>query len=127
MNQQLEHYKKILASFPFLTITRNGDQEYVGIIQNQDVAVSSMYSYNLIRTAGEKNQFLNLGHEWWWETNRKIPINIVLGKRFELFRYALISFSNRDFEILMGPTLSLHNLSEKRVKRKSVQLIRKVT
>lgn len=116
----------MLDVFPFLTIVRSGKNEYIGIIQNQDTNVTSMYVYDRLITTEDKKKFLDLGAEWWWETNRKIPINIVLGKRFDQYRHSLMSFSNKEFEILAGPTLSLRDLMSKRVKRKSIQLIRKL-
>ena len=121
-----EEYREMLDVFPFLTIVRSGKNEYIGIIQNQDTNVTSMYVYDRLITTEDKKKFLDLGAEWWWETNRKIPINIVLGKRFDQYRHSLMSFSNKEFEILAGPTLSLRDLMSKRVKRKSIQLIRKL-
>ena len=123
MNNKLA---ELLETFPFLAVVRSGSNEYFGIIQNQDQTVSSVYVYELLKTTEEKRQFLTLGHEWWWETNRKIPINIVLGSRFDPFKYCLMNFSNKDFEVLHGPTVSLKDLMERRVKRKSVQLIRRM-
>jgi hypothetical protein len=121
-----ENYIQLLTAFPFLTIVNSGRNEFVGIMQNQDVAVSSIYVYALLNSPAEKRGFLDLGSEWWWETNRKIPINIILGERFTPYKYSLMNFSNKDFEIIAGPTLSLKDLMTKRVKRKSVQLIRRL-
>lgn len=118
-------YISLFDKFPFLALVTCGNQEYVGIIQNQDNNVVSMYVYELINTTEEKKLFLQYGAEWWWETNRQIPINIVIGPRFKHFRCCLKTFTTKDFELLHGPTVCLRNIMQKRVKRKNVQLIRR--
>jgi len=122
-----EKYKLLLDNFPFLTLTTYGNNEYVGIIQNQDANVVSMYLYELIKDPEHKKLFLELGNEWWWETNRQLPINIVMGGRFKVFQNCLQSFTIKDFEIIQGPSVCLRDIMQKRVKRKNVQLVRKST
>ncbi len=119
-------YQELLQQFPFLTLASYGNNEYVGIMQNTDVNVISMYIYEHIKDPKLKKVFLQLGEEWWWETNRKIPINIIMGGRFKVFRDALVTFTHKDFEILHGPSICLRDIMQKRVKRKNVQLVRKV-
>lgn len=118
-------YDDFLEEYPFLTVARCGANEYVGIVQNVDSNVASIYVYDLIKDLELKKRFLVLGEEWWWETNRQIPINIILGTRFKPFRECLLSFTNKDFEILHGPSVCLKDIMTKRVKRKNIQLIRK--
>ena len=84
-----------------------------------------MYVYSNIKTKEEKEKFLRLGSDWWWSTNRTIPINIILEHRFHQFRYCLRTFNSKEFDIKIGPNLSLKNIITKRVKRKNIQLIRK--
>lgn len=122
-----EQYKTLLDNFPFLTLTTYGNNEYVGIIQNQDANLISMYLYELIKDDAHKKLFLELGAEWWHETNRQLPINIVMGGRFKVFQHCLQSFTSKDFEIVHGPSVCLRDIMQKRVKRKNVQLVRKVT
>lgn len=115
----------LLNDYPFLTLAKYADNEYLGIIQNQDNNIISMYVYNAIKTIELRKAFLELGHEWWWETNRTIPINIVLGQRFHPFKECLKTFNLKEFEITHGPNVCLKDIIKKRVKRKNVQLIRK--
>lgn len=122
-----KHYQQLLDQFPFLTLASYGNNEYVGIMQNQDNNVISMYVYDQIKDQAQRKYFLELGEEWWWETNRKIPINIILGDRFKVFRNALVTFTIKDFEVLAGPTICLRDIMQKRVKRKNVQLVRRLT
>jgi hypothetical protein len=117
--------KDIEQNFPFISVVVYGGQEYVGIIVNQDQLVTSMYVYNDLKTDEEKQQLIELGETWWWESNRMIPISIFLAGEMEQFRYALMTMNSKDVKVTMGPCVNLHNLSVKRVKRKNVQLVRK--
>lgn len=112
-------------NFPFISIVTYGGNEYVGIISNQDQYITSLYSYNLLKTVEEKKTFLELGGAWWWESNRMIPINIFLGKEMNPFGYCILSMVTKDVKIVTGPVVNLNNLASKRVKRKSVQLVRR--
>lgn len=117
--------KQIQEKFPFLSVIKYGGQEYVGIIINQDQWITSIYDYSNIRSPKEKQNFLDLGEMWWYESNRMIPINIFLKKEMEVFKYCMISMNSRDVKIIIGPTVNINNLSTKRIKHKSVQLVRK--
>lgn len=117
--------RDIQENFPFLSVVQYGGNEYIGIIINQDQWVTSMYVYTDIRTEKEKSNFLELGEIWWWESNRMIPINIFLKKEIEYFRYCITTMNSKDVNVTIGPIVNLNNLSVKRIKRKSVQLVRK--
>ena len=84
-----------------------------------------MYVFTLIRTDEEKKLFLELGDTWWWESNRMIPINIFLRSDISHYSYALMTMNSKDVKVSIGPCVNLNALSVKRVKRKSVQLVRK--
>lgn len=112
---------------PFISVLNYGELEYVGIIINQDQFVTSFYDLEGIRTPVEKTALLELGEIWWWESNRQVPINIFLRREIEPFRYSIKTFNSKDVRIVLGPVVNLLNLSLKRIKRKSVQLVRKPT
>ena len=126
MNNIPKKYQDLLDEFPFLTLVAYGGKEYVGIIQNMDNNLVSMYNYENIKDIEDKQEFLDLGEEWWWGTNRMIPINIIFKIAFEKYRMCLTTFSIKDFEILHGPCISLSNIMQKRVKRRNIQLVRKM-
>ncbi len=113
-------------NFPFISVVTYVDQEYVGIIINQDSNITSFYDYTSLKTEEEKTRFLELGEAWWWESNRLIPINIFLSQEMSNFRYAIRNFSTKDVRVLFGPCTSLNDIMTKRVKRKSITLVRKV-
>jgi hypothetical protein len=114
-------------NFPFISVINYGDNEFVGIIINQDQHVTSFYDVNAIHNIDDKNQFLLMGETWWWESNRQIPINIFLKTEIEPFKYCIKTFNSKGVRIVLGPTVNVLNLSHKRPKRKSVELIRKVS
>ena len=116
---------KIQDQFPFITVITYGNLEYVGIVINQDNNITSIYDYNILKAEEHKKYFLEMGDVWWWESNRMLPINIFLRKEMDVFRYAIKNFSTKDVAIIMGPVVNLHNIMLKRVKRRSVQLVRK--
>ena len=118
--------KDIETNFPFISVVQYGGQEYVGIIINQDQYVTSMYVYTDLRSGREQKKLLELGEIWWWESNRLIPINIFLRKEVEPFKYCIMTMNSKDVKVSVGPTVNLNNMSIKRVKRKNVQLIKKI-
>lgn len=118
--------KNIEKNFPFISVVAYGGNEYVGIIVNQDSVVTTMYVYTKLRTDDDKKLLVDLGEIWWWESNRMIPINIFLRKEIATLNYSLMTMNSKDVKIVVGPCVNLNNLNIKRVKRKSVQLIRSV-
>ena len=116
----------IRSKYPFLTLIKVAKEEYLGIVQNCDQRVISLYSYASLPEQ-LKSVFLDHGRAWWWESNRKLPINIFIGQDFEIFRRYLLSFSVKETEIIFGPTVQLSDLTQsKRIRRKTVQLVRRV-
>ena len=117
--------KDIEENFPFISVLLYGGQEYVGIIVNQDQHVTTMYNYSILKNEIEKQRFLELGDIWWWESNRQIPINVFLRAEIEPFKYSLMTMNSKDVKVTVGPVVNIGNLSIKRIKRKSVQLVRR--
>ena len=117
--------KNIEKDFPFISVVTYGGNEYVGIIANQDQYVTSMYVFTMLKSDQDKKRFLELGDSWWWESNRMIPINIFLRTDISPYSYALMTMNSKDVKVSIGPWVNLNALSIKRVKRKSVQLMRK--
>lgn len=117
--------KNIEKDFPFISVVTYGGNEYVGIIANQDQYVTSMYVFTMLKSDEDKKRFLELGDSWWWESNRMIPINIFLRTDISPYSYALMTMNSKDVKVSIGPCVNLNALSIKRVKRKSVQLMRK--
>jgi hypothetical protein len=118
--------KDIEENYPFISVVTYGGNEYVGVVVNQDQFVTSMLIYSKLRSVEEKKLLLDLGETWWWESNRMIPINIFLKQDWVCFRPFLTTFVSKDCNVLAGPQVSLSELSKKRTKRRSIQLVKKV-
>lgn len=117
--------KNIEKNLPFISVVAYGGNEYVGIIVNQDSVVTTMYVYTKLRSEEHKKLLLELGEIWWWESNRMIPINIFLRKEISQLSYAMMTMNSKDVKVSVGPCVNLNNLTIKRVKRKSVQVMRR--
>tara|TARA_B100000073_G_scaffold348344_1_gene366577 strand:+ start:3229 stop:3600 length:372 start_codon:yes stop_codon:yes gene_type:complete len=118
--------KDIKEKFPFLSVVAYGGAEYIGIICNQDSSVTSMYIYSNLRNDHDRKLLIDLGNVWWWESNRTIPINIFLRKEISKLNYCIFTMNSKDVKVSIGPCVNLNNMNLKRVKRKSIQLIKKV-
>lgn len=117
--------KKILEEFPFLSYGRMLETDYLGIIQNSDTQLLSMYVMDAIPTGDLRKEFIRLGSVWWWESNRQIPINIYMKDQFRVFRPFIKHFSRKDFELIAGPSVSLQEAIARRVRKRQITLVRK--
>lgn len=122
-----EEFKNLNEKHPYLTYIKFFDNNLIGIIQNIDNQILSIYVYNYIREDEVKKHFLELGRIWWENSNRLIPINIFLREDFSMFKSTLKCFSKKDVKELMGPIVNLEENFQKRIKRKRIQLIRKMS
>jgi hypothetical protein len=112
------------SNYPFISCIKSNDVEYVGIVINFDSYIASIYDIGVIKDEDQRKLFLEMGEVWWWESNRKIPINIFLKKEMSLFRHSIKTFNAKDAELIFGPSVNLREIAEKRIKRKSIQLVR---
>jgi hypothetical protein len=121
-----DFFEKLAEKYPFITLCVYATTEYVGIIQNQDDAITTIYDFGAIQDIEIKRKFLELANTWWWESNRTIPINIFLKGDWDMFKPYLRTFTNKDLEVLHGPICSLSEMSRKKSKRKSITLVRRL-
>ncbi len=124
---QNEFFKRLSENHPFITICSYANQDYVGIIQNRDDVVTTIYDYGAIVDSMLKERFLALGDTWWWESNRLIPINLFLKEEWIVFKPYLRTFDNKSLTILHGPICSISELSKRRSKRRSITLVKRIT
>ena len=124
--EQKPNYQKLLDQYPFLSYLTYGGNEYIGIIQNIDDVITSVYDYSVLKTEAQKLLYLELGDTWWWESNRLIPINVFLKSDWSEFRVCLKTMNSKDVDIKVGPQVSLKEMTLKRSKRRSITLVRKV-
>ena len=119
-------FRVLSERYPFITLCLYAGVEYVGIVQNRDNNVTTIYDYGCIVDREHKKLFLDLAQTWWWESNHSIPINIFLREDWQPFKPYLRTFNNRDLEILHGPVCSLRDITKRKTKRKSITLVRRV-
>ena len=115
---------KILQErFPFLTLFEYSGEQMIGIIQNHGKNVCSVYVYDKIPSPELKKQFLELAQIWWNESNRRIPINLFFKQDFDVFESYVTNFVTKEFNIIVGHSVSLQELNQKRVKRRRIELV----
>ena len=122
----VELFEKIAERYPFITFCTYAGNEYVGVIQNRDDQITTIYDFGGIIQDETKRSFLELANQWWWESNRSIPINIFLKQDWEQFRPYLKTFINKYLDFVLGPATRLQELSRKKIKRRSITLVRRV-
>jgi hypothetical protein len=121
-----DFFQKLTTSHPFITVCSYAGQEYVGVVQNRDDTITTFYDYGSIVETSLKSLFLELGDQWWWESNRLIPINLFLRDDWVVFKPYLRTFNNKGLDILHGPITSMNELAKRRIKRRSITLVRKM-
>ena len=119
-------FEQLAKKYQFITLCVYASTEYLGIIQNQDETITTIYDFGSIQDLEAKRKFLELANVWWWESNRSIPINIFLKTEWDIFKSCLRTFVNKDLEILHGPVCSLSEMSRKKSKRRSITLVRRM-
>ena len=118
--------QQLTEKYPFMSLCVYAGVEYVGIVQNRDENITTIYDFGHIQDVDLKHLFLELANVWWWESNRSIPINIFLKSEWDPFKEYLKTFVNKDLEILHGPACSLIDIARKKSKRKSITLVRRI-
>lgn len=119
-------FETLAEKYPFISLCIYAGTEYVGVIQNRDDAVTTMYDFGALVDTQDKLDYLELASSWWWESNRSIPINIFLHQEWDRFRFTLKTFSNKDLTVAHGPVCSLTDLVRKKTKRRSITLVRRI-
>jgi hypothetical protein len=119
INELLERQVK----FPFLSVLENKKtgELYFGLVQNQTKRVTNIYILNDVKSFQLK-LFLDLASTWWWESNRKMPINIFLRDDLEQFKYCVRRINTIELIHHVGPVTSISTYASRRVKRKTIRL-----
>ena len=121
-----DSHKILLDQYPFMSFLTYGGNEYIGVVQNADEFITTIYDFAALRTIEQKTVFLAMADQWWWESNRLIPINVFLKQDWVEFRVCLKTFNSKDVVIQHGPYVILREIAAKRSKRRSITLVRRV-
>ncbi len=122
-----EFFNKLTQNHPFITVCSYAGQDYVGIVQNRDDIVTTIYDYGSIIDQVLRDRFLELGDVWWWESNRLVPINMSLKDDWSMFRPYLRTFNNKSLTVVHGPICSMLELAKRKSKRKSITLVKRLS
>ena len=123
---QNEFFRRLTELHPFITVYSYASQDYVGIVQNRDDMVTTIYDYGAITDSIIKEKFLSLGEIWWWESNRLIPINLFLKEDWMPFKPYIRTFNNKSLIVVHGPICSMSDLGKRRSKRRSITLVKRL-
>jgi hypothetical protein len=124
---QNEFFRRLTELHPFITVCSYASQDYVGIVQNRDDMVTTIYDYGAIADSIIKEKFLALGEIWWWESNRLIPINLFLKEDWIPFKPYIRTFNNKSLIVVHGPICSMSDLGKRRSKRRSITLVKRLS
>ena len=124
---QNEFFRRLTELHPFITVCSYASQDYVGIVQNRDDMVTTIYDYGAITDSIIKEKFLELGEVWWWESNRLIPINLFLKEDWMPFKPYIRTFNNKSLIVVHGPICSMSDLGKRRSKRRSITLVKRLS
>lgn len=122
-----EEIRRILNNKPYLSYLVYGGSDYIGVIQNVDDTITTIYDFGMLKSPEQKVLFLELAESWWMESNRLVPINVFLRTEWAIFRPTLRTLNSKDVEIKLGPHLSLKEIALRKSKRRSITLVRKIT
>ena len=122
----MEDYCDLLKRCPYISYIIHGGNDYIGIIQNIDDTIATMYDYGLLKSIEQKLRFLELGDQWWSESNRLIPINIFLRQDWAIFKPILRTFTSKDVQVKFGPQINLKDLAKTRAKKRSITLVKHI-
>ena len=124
---QNEFFTKLTKNHPFITVCSYAGQDYVGIVQNRDDIVTTIYDYGAIADQILRDRFLELGDQWWWESNRLVPINMFLKADWAMFKPYIRTFNNKSLTVVHGPICSMLELAKRKSKRKSITLVKRIS
>jgi hypothetical protein len=103
-----------------------GGNDFIGVIQNVDDTITTIYDFGALKTPEQKIVYLQLAESWWIESNRLVPINVFLRDEWAVFRPTLKTLNSKDVDIKLGPHISLKEIALRKSKRRSITLVRKI-
>jgi hypothetical protein len=99
--------------------------DIVGIVKIKSKQYITIYDLSKITDPATKKLLLSFAHEWWWQSNRTIPVCLFFQEEMEKFEPYTQRFDTPSVNFVCGPVVSLSNLPQKRIKRRNVALKKK--
>lgn len=115
---------ELLELHPFLAVVPTEHEDVIGIIQN--VTNQVVHIYDLGAVPGPlRIKFLEMGAEWWFESNTKIPADVFLGDSFDVFSQVLRGIPKKAItNEILGHQVNLAEEFSKRTKKRRFELMR---
>lgn len=118
-SQELE---QLTQEFPFLCTFWFQEEPIIGIVQNSNAQFIHIYCYNLLVKDQNKKEFIQGGNQWWWESNRTIPIHLFLREDWNQFKNILRVFPCNSVSDVKGHLINLNETYMRRIKRKQTRI-----
>lgn len=122
MNLTIETIKN---NFPFISVFSANDNEnnIYGIVLNCDKTTVSIIDIEKIRNKDEIIKLLEIGENWWWYSNRDIPLNLFYYDECLPYMKYVSHLSSKYIDKIYGNESSLTNFTNsKKIFRKNKTL-----
>lgn len=113
--------EKLKQSFPFIShLLTNDGRNFYGIIVNCDKNSISFINLEKIHSQDEFISLMKMSQNWWWYSNRSIPLNIFYRKDTQYFMQYTTHLPYKTTEVRSGHIASLQKiLDNTRTNRKN--------
>lgn len=109
----------IETNFPFMAVMEMNDKEYMGIILNSDKSSVTFIDFSKIPNTAEVKRLVNIGMNWWWYSNRSIPLNLFYYEDVLPYMEYVSSLPAKNTEVICGHVCSLEKLINRKYYRKN--------
>lgn len=105
--------EKIRTGFPYFSVIQTSDEtEYIGIILSHNKSIMSFIDVSLINSKPEFTKLIELCQQWWWYSNRLIPINLYYHDDMKPYMQYVVHVSSKTSTVLFGHSTSLETVVE---------------
>lgn len=111
-------------TFPFITVLECDGEQYIGVLKIKSKQYITLYCFNNM-PEDQKKELIDLAQQWWWQSNRAIPISLFMREEMEDYEKYTLRFNTDSCTNIQGPLISLSELPTKRIKRRNIALKRK--
>lgn len=103
--------QKLLERFPFIAVVASTSNqnlpETIGIVLGSNKNTITILDISRITDAKKFSHFLNICQDWWWYSNRNIPVNLYYPNEIEEFMVHVKHYSSKSYAVITGHVASL--------------------
>ncbi len=111
-------------TYPFVTVIEHDAVIFYGIIKIKSKQYTTLYCFQEMDESHQEDLLL-LANDWWWQSNRTIPICLFMQEQIEKYEKYTKRFNTDQIIVHSGPVISLSDLRTKRIKRRNIVLKKK--